>query len=335
MTYPSTFSSFARPQATDRLNSPSHSALHNAVSSSLGQVEAVIGLEGNSSMVGTLMYDVRSAASNGGGHVQTADKGGTGQTMYSKGDLLAGQSSSVLTKLAAGSDGNVLTADSTTPLGIKWGGAPPGLPSILSFTTSSTFSWLKPASFSYIVVQAQAAGAGGGGVNAGGSPGAAAGGGGGGGYGEKVYTPSMLANAPSVLVVIGGGGSGASAGDNDGNVGGDTTFSAGNSMSSVHAFGGAIGTKGSSGGGGGVGGTVTGADFVIPGKSGANGVATTTFLGGGEGGDTFWGYGGRKYGAGTGTVGSGYGGGGQGAANISATAGGGNGASGAVVITIF
>lgn len=121
MTYPSTFSSFNRPQANDRLNSPSHSALHNTVSSAVGQLEAVIGLEGSSSAVGTINYDLRSPASGGGGHIQTANKGGTGQTMYAKGDLLVGQSSSVLTKLSAGNDNQVLLADSAAATGIKWG----------------------------------------------------------------------------------------------------------------------------------------------------------------------------------------------------------------------
>lgn len=120
MPFPSVYNSFNRPAASDRLNNPSHSALHNTVSSALGQVEAVIGLS-TSSAVGTLMYDVRSPDSNGGGHVQTANKGGTGQTSYTKGDLLVASSTSVLTKLAVSSTiGEVLTADSNTATGVKW-----------------------------------------------------------------------------------------------------------------------------------------------------------------------------------------------------------------------
>ncbi len=120
MPFPSTLSSFPRPTSNDRLNSPSHSALHNTVSSALGQVEAVIGVEGNASVVGTLQYLIKSPASNGGGHVQTANKGGTGQTSYTKGDLLVAQSTSVLTKQSIGPDGTGLVADSTTATGIRW-----------------------------------------------------------------------------------------------------------------------------------------------------------------------------------------------------------------------
>lgn len=125
MPFPSVLSTFNRPTPTDRLNSPSHSALHNTVSSAVGQLEAVIGTNtgANASAVGTLMYDVRSPASGGGGHVQAANAGGTGQTSYTKGDLLVASSSSVLTKLAIGSDGQLLGADSTTATGVKWGTA--------------------------------------------------------------------------------------------------------------------------------------------------------------------------------------------------------------------
>lgn len=119
MSYPSTFSAFNRPTASDRLNSPSHSALHNTVSSAVGQLEAVIGLS-TSSAVGTLYYDVRSPASGGGGHVQTANKGGTGQTSFSKGDMLVATSSSVIAKLAVGTAAQVLTVNPAQPAGIEW-----------------------------------------------------------------------------------------------------------------------------------------------------------------------------------------------------------------------
>lgn len=119
MSYPSTFSSFNRPAASDRLNNPSHSALHNTVSSAVGQLEAVIGLS-TSSAVGTIYYDVRSPDSNGGGHVQSANKGGTGQISYTKGDLLVASSTSVLTKLAVGADGQILQANSSVATGTNW-----------------------------------------------------------------------------------------------------------------------------------------------------------------------------------------------------------------------
>ncbi len=118
MSFPSTFSTFARPTANDRLNSPSHSNLHNTVSSAVGQLEAVIGTD--SSILGTIIGDLRNPSSGGGGHVQTANKGGTGQTSFNKGDLLVAQSASVLAKVSIGSDGQVLQADSGQSAGIKW-----------------------------------------------------------------------------------------------------------------------------------------------------------------------------------------------------------------------
>lgn len=126
MAFPSTFSAFNRPQPTDRLNSPSHSALHNTVSSAVGQLEAVIGLTGASSVLGTIEGDLRSPSSGGGGHIQTAVFGGTGQTSFNKGDLLVGQSNSVLTKVAIGTDLQILTADSNQATGVKWATSPTG-----------------------------------------------------------------------------------------------------------------------------------------------------------------------------------------------------------------
>lgn len=117
--FPSILNTFNRPTASDRLNSPSHSALHNTVSSALGQVEAVIGLS-TTSLLGTLFYDIRSSDSNGGGHVQTANKGGTGQISYTKGDILVATTTSVLSKLAIGSDGQILVANSSTASGVNW-----------------------------------------------------------------------------------------------------------------------------------------------------------------------------------------------------------------------
>lgn len=118
-TFPSVLTSYTNPQATDRLNNPSHSGIETNQNSGLGSLEAFIGTL--SSVQGTLMYDIRAAASNGGGHVQTANKGGTGQTVFTKGDVLVGQSSSVLTKVAVGSDATALLADSTQSAGVRWG----------------------------------------------------------------------------------------------------------------------------------------------------------------------------------------------------------------------
>jgi hypothetical protein len=55
-----------------------------------------------------------------------ATNGGTGQSTYTKGDILASPGSNSLNKLAVGSDGQVLTADSASTNGVKWAAASGG-----------------------------------------------------------------------------------------------------------------------------------------------------------------------------------------------------------------
>lgn len=53
----------------------------------------------------------------------TEAKGGTGETTYSKGDLLLGDAGGGLTKLAVGANGTIPTADSSQTTGWKWAAA--------------------------------------------------------------------------------------------------------------------------------------------------------------------------------------------------------------------
>lgn len=194
--FPSVITSFPKVNPTDRLNNPSHSALENLQSSTIGQIEALIGLEGNSSTLGTLIYDVRSPNSNGGGHVQTANKGGTGQVTYNKGDLLVAQSSSVLTKVASnGVNGNALIQDDTQATGVRWG-IPNNFPVVRTYTSSVAQIWIKPSNLSYVVVQVQAGGGAGGNEL---SISAQAAGGGSGAYTMKIIPVSSLPSAASVF----------------------------------------------------------------------------------------------------------------------------------------
>lgn len=262
MSFPSTFSSFTRPAATDRLNNPSHSSLHNTVSSAVGQLEAVIGLTGASSVLGTIEGDLRSASSGGGGHIQTAALGGTGQTIYTKGDLLIASSSSVLTKLAVGADNQVLAANSSVATGVSW--VAPSGNTVASFLSSSV--WTRPSGISQgsrTLVQLW----GGGGAGAGASGSNEAGGGGGGGYIEGwVFTSTLSA---SVLVAVGSGGTGGNNGA--GTAGGVTVFDSQTSLFS--AFGGGKGGFGASGAGGGGGGGIW--------SAGGDGSGATAGVGGG------------------------------------------------------
>lgn len=91
----------------------------NSPDGEITALETKVGVD-NSTDVNSLDYLIKSSVSNGGGHIQTANKGGTGQTTYSKGDLLVGSSSSVLTKLAVGADGLAVVADSTQATGIGY-----------------------------------------------------------------------------------------------------------------------------------------------------------------------------------------------------------------------
>ena len=120
MAYPSTLSAFTDPTPADKLSTTPHSSIETAQNTGIKEVQAFIGTE--SSNVGTIMYDVRGADSGGGGHVQTANKGGTGQTTYTKGDTLVATSSSVVSKFAVGSDGTVAVADSGAAAGLSYQG---------------------------------------------------------------------------------------------------------------------------------------------------------------------------------------------------------------------
>lgn len=118
MAYPSTVTSYTNPNPSDKLNSPSHSSIETAQNTGLTELQTFVGTL--SSLQGSLMYDIRAAASNGGGHVQTANKGGTGFTTYTTGDLLVATNTSTLSKLAIGTDGQLLTADSSVAGKVKW-----------------------------------------------------------------------------------------------------------------------------------------------------------------------------------------------------------------------
>lgn len=311
MSFPSVFSTFNRPNPTDRLNNPSHSALHNTVSSAVGQLEAVIGQDGNNSVLGTLIGDLRSPGSPGGGHVQTANKGGTGQVTYSKGDILIASSASVLTKLSLpGIDNYSLTTDQTQFTGIKW--APSGGNQTTQYyTTPSIFTWVKPSVISFLMVEIQGPGAGGGqGTtnNNGGSGGAGA-------YARKIIPGSSILTSYTVRVGTGGLGHQNSAGSgNDGSVA--TLFG-----SVLIAGPGAGGGQSSGGSGGSV---LAAGDLNINGQDGMTNGTTNTFT---KGGDSFYGSGGIVPGGKS----TGFGSGGA-AGNANATNGS-NGGDGLVIIT--
>ena len=67
-----------------------------------------------------------------------ATKGGTGNTTYTKGDLLAASSSTALSKLGVGTNGQVLRANSSAATGLEWG--PDYVGTVTSVTGSGAIS---------------------------------------------------------------------------------------------------------------------------------------------------------------------------------------------------
>jgi len=238
--YPSVITTLSFPGTTDKLNSPSHSALETGQSSAIGQLQAFIGLSGDSSTAGTLLYDIRSSDSDGGGHIQTANKGGTGQTTFTKGDLLVAQSTSVLTKIAVGDNGTVLKANPSTASGVEWTS---GLANITSFAGVSSVLWTYPSALGMLFVQLWAGGgSGGSGVDSDRDTGGL----GGCCFAEAWITPSILQG--SQLVYIGAGGASVTGNANGAN-GSNTVFGSTSILVAYGGSGGQSATTGASGGG--------------------------------------------------------------------------------------
>lgn len=325
MVWPSTLSSFTDPSPTDRLSTTPHSSIETAQNNGIRELQAFVGT--NASAVGTLIYNIRATASDGGGHVQTANKGGTGQTTYAKGDLLVATSSSVLAKLAVSSvEGYALVSDSSQAAGMRWG-IPGNVPttriysSVVSGGGGSSFLgiWNKPSTLSYVIIEAVAAGAGGGGTTTAG----ATGGGGAGGY-ARIKLP--FASLPvSASIIVGSGGDGGAGAGGDGGKGGNTVFG-----SILNCIGGAGGTTSF----GGLGGSVLGGDINIPGGDGGAGAGTNGVSG--AGGASYFGGGGRGGVGETGQApGRAYGSGGGGNSSDGDDAAGAAGANGIIIITEY
>jgi len=205
-------------------------------------------------------------------------------------------------------------------------------------TYTSTNTWPKPTGLKYVIVELVGGGGGGGGTTT--AVNRAGGGGGSGGYSRKKILAASLGSTETVTIgALGAGGTGA----NNGSAGGTTSFG-----SHLSANGGSGGTQGAdqTKASGGAGGTATGGDTNIPGRAGEDGIAANSadnYSFGGNGADSWFGWGGYGNrangggGDGNGSAATGYGGGGGGGSNESSTTArnGGDGVAGYCIVTEY
>jgi hypothetical protein len=175
------------------------------------------------------------------------------------------------------------------------------------FTASGT--WTKAANTTSVIAEVQAGGASAGGVAAVAGQCAATGGAGGGGYSRRRIT----APGATETVTVGAGGVAVTAGNNNGNTGGASSFGSWCSASGgAGSIGGPAGA--SANGAAGVGGVGSGGDINIKGNAGVPGFAVfnTALMSGPGGGSQLGGGGAGTVSTGVGSAGGNYGGGGGG-----------------------
>ena len=164
--------------------------------------------------------------SNGVTGTLPATSGGTAQATYAAGDILYASAINTLSKLTAGSNGDVLTLAAGVP---SWA-APAGGGGVVLTKYTASDTWTKDADAKWITVYIWGAGHGGGSGRRGGALSGRSGGGGGAGGGGLCYSgPAAFFNATET-VTIGAGGTGGAAiavddtNGNPGTNGGDTSI---------------------------------------------------------------------------------------------------------------
>lgn len=204
----------------------------------------------------------------------------------------------------------------------------------LYYTSNGTFKKADYPGLRAVKVKAQGGGGAGGG-RSGSGPSVGAGGGGG-GYGEKFILADDL--APSESITVGQGGSGRGA--NSGLAGSASSF--GNHITARGGDGGDWTATLNSTAQGGNGGTVSGADFFVPGQIGQqariyDGNSVRIFFPG-SGGSSFLGLGALSFApgqTGSGRTGTGWGAGGSGASGSASDQPGGDGRQGIVIVELY
>lgn len=226
-----------------------------------------------------------------------------------KGDLIGTAASGVPTRLAVGTDGFGLVADSAQATGLKYSAV--GTPIDVQTFTSGTSNWNKPSGAKYVRVYLWGAGGGGGGAN---NAAASSGtGGGGGAHVVRDFDPSVLGSTESVTVGAAGTAGVKGNPPTAAGAGGTTSFG-----THVSAFGGGPGLGGTNTASGGGGGGVFGAGSIgvsgAPSTGGTGGILETGTAGINSGGGQLSEFGGAS---------------GGGASNVAAGSGGGSSVRGA------
>ena len=267
--------------------------------------------------------------------------GGTGDTSFTAYAVICGGTTTTgaLQSIASvGSSGNVLTSNGAGALPTfqaAAGGSGFTTINIQTFTSSGTYT--PTASMKYCIIECVGGGGGGGTANTGVGRWSSGAGGGGGGYSRKFASSATI--GASETVTIGAAGTAGSSGQNAGGSGGDT------SVGTICIGKGATGGAGNDGSGsaisiGGAGGVAGTGDITFPGQQGQYSYASTSvFYPQGEGGSSYFGYGGRCAIAtpGTNNAGQNYGGGGAGGSsyNQDGASAGSAGAKGVVIVTEY
>lgn len=111
--FPTSLDALTNPTSSDALSSPSHSTQHANANDAIEALQAKVGID-SSAATTSIDYKLTNNVV-----LKTAYTG--------KGVLLAASGASTPAALAAGTDGYVLTADSTQTGGIKWAAAAGGV----------------------------------------------------------------------------------------------------------------------------------------------------------------------------------------------------------------